>query len=63
MARYAVLDKDGLVVNVIEWDGLAKWSPPDGCTVQPDLDNAIEIKDVWDDNTKTLVRNIQKDEA
>jgi hypothetical protein len=26
--RYALVE-DGLVVNIIEWDGQADWSPPD----------------------------------
>ncbi|HEX6860024.1 MAG TPA: hypothetical protein VF138_07475 [Caulobacteraceae bacterium] len=30
--RYALLDSEGLVVNVIAWDGLAPWSPADGET-------------------------------
>lgn len=33
MADYAVIrDSDGLIVNVIEWDGAAAWSPPAGTT-------------------------------
>ena len=33
---YAVVDSDGLVVNVVLWDGEpTKWTPPDGCTLVP----------------------------
>ena len=28
MARYAVIDGSHAVINVIEWDGVATWSPP-----------------------------------
>lgn len=30
--RYALVDTDGLVVNVVEWDGQVEWSPPEGLT-------------------------------
>ena len=30
MYRYAVCNKNHEVVNVIIWDGEAKWSPPEG---------------------------------
>ena len=33
MARYALLDAEGVVENVIEWDGVSDWSAPDGLTV------------------------------
>lgn len=29
---YAVIDKNGIVVNVVLWDGVAKWNPPTGMT-------------------------------
>ncbi len=32
--RYAVIDQGGNVINIILWDGVAEWSPPDGCTVR-----------------------------
>lgn len=34
MDRYAVIDQENKVVNVIIWDGLAKWAPPAGCRVE-----------------------------
>jgi hypothetical protein len=32
--RYAVIE-DGIVVNVIIWDGATEWSPPEGQQVVP----------------------------
>ena len=35
--RYALVDADGLVINVVEWDGAADWaSPPDLTPVEAD---------------------------
>lgn len=28
--RYALVDADGQVLNIVEWDGAAEWSPPAG---------------------------------
>jgi len=28
---YAIVDRSGRVVNNIEWDGQATWTPPAGC--------------------------------
>lgn len=33
--RHAVV-KNGIVVNIIEWDGVTEWAPPPGCTTVPD---------------------------
>ena len=30
--RYAVV-QDGVVVNVVMWDGVSEWAPPAACTV------------------------------
>jgi hypothetical protein len=33
--RYAVIDEStGKVVNIILWDGVSGWSPPEGCSVR-----------------------------
>lgn len=32
--RYAVVDDAGTVVNIIMWDGVSPWTPPEGCTVR-----------------------------
>jgi len=34
LADYAVV-RDGVVENVIVWDGQSAWSPPDGTTLVP----------------------------
>lgn len=28
--RYALVDAGGQVMNIVEWDGEAEWSPPEG---------------------------------
>lgn len=33
MNRYALIDANGLVTNVVRWDGSDRWSPPDGVTL------------------------------
>ena len=30
--KYIIIDADGLITNAIEWDGVAEWSLPEGCT-------------------------------
>ena len=30
MANYAILDSENLCVNVVVWDGVAQWCPPEG---------------------------------
>lgn len=27
--NYAIIDADGLIINIVLWDGVAKWSPPE----------------------------------
>ena len=34
-AHYAVIDGDGLVTNVIVWDGVSDYSPAEGLTLVP----------------------------
>lgn len=43
MARYAIVDDDGLVVNVTEWDGTSSWEPPVGTTAIPDPSGQVAI--------------------
>lgn len=31
---YALV-KNGVTVNIIAWDGVAPYTPPDGCTIVP----------------------------
>lgn len=30
MSRYAIIDERGIILNVIEWDGERRWTPPTG---------------------------------
>jgi hypothetical protein len=34
MARWAVIDGNNTVVNMVEWDGQTEWAPPAGHTVR-----------------------------
>jgi len=34
MARYAVIDGSGNIVNVIVWDGVTSWTPPESHTAE-----------------------------
>ncbi len=54
--RYAVINNDGIVVNVIEWDGKTQWSPPSGCfVIQNDY---CDINDFYDKFTKKFTKTI-----
>lgn len=33
--NYAIVDSNNLVINIVVWDGLASWAPPEGCTAIP----------------------------
>jgi hypothetical protein len=39
--RYALVDVDGLVVNVIVWDGETDYIPDDGLTAVPVPDDVV----------------------
>ena len=54
MARYAVVDESGVVQNVIEWDGVAQWKPPEGCTVKPH--EQVGRGDIWLDSIQEFAR-------
>lgn len=40
--RYGLVDADGLVVNVVEWDGEAAWTAPEGLNTV-EVDEAVSI--------------------
>jgi len=40
--RYGLVDADGLVVNVVEWDGEAAWTAPEGLNAV-EVDEAVSI--------------------
>ena len=49
MAKYLILDANGVAVNCIEWDGKARWSPPDGYVLKPVGDDCVFNQGwVWD---------------
>ena len=45
MTRYAIVrDSDGLIENLVAWDGVAVWSPPAGTTVVSDSTGESEAR-------------------
>ncbi len=54
MARYAVINDKGVVENVIEWDGVQNWRPPEGHTVKPH--EQVSRGDVWIEALNDFVR-------
>lgn len=57
MARYAVIDDQNIVKNVVEWDGEKQWAPPAGCTVRPHEQCAMG--DIWMDSIDDFVRPLK----
>lgn len=44
MANYAIVqDSDGLILNMIVWDGVTSWTPPAGSTAVEDTGDAGKI--------------------
>ena len=43
MKRYAIIDSNGLVDNIILWDEAAEWSPPENMTMVKAEDIACGI--------------------
>jgi hypothetical protein len=52
MFRYAVVNADNLVVNVIIWDGESRWSPPSGCFVV--RSDACDVGQIYDPVAETF---------
>jgi hypothetical protein len=53
MPNYAVICPAGHVRNIIVWDGVSEWKPPEGCSLLEVTDNGdfsegLEIGDVLD---------------
>lgn len=46
--RYAMV-KDGFVINIIKWDGVSPYTPPEGTTLVPATNDAT-IGGTWDGN-------------
>jgi hypothetical protein len=53
MAIYAVIDANGNVTNMVEWDGESEWSPGNGFTAVPVTANAA-IGGTYANGTFTL---------
>ena len=46
--RYALVDKDGKIVNVVCWDGQTDWQPPEGLTAIRDKAGEAEPEGTFD---------------
>ncbi|MCF8533125.1 MAG: hypothetical protein K9G48_08990 [Reyranella sp.] len=47
--RYAVVEAaSDRIVNLVMWDGVAAWSPPDGCAAHPYPVGPAEAGWSWD---------------
>ncbi len=57
MDRYAVINEKGEVVNVIAWDGVAQWKPPEGHRVLPHHD--VARGDIWSESLDDFVRPLK----
>ena len=58
MDRHAVINKEtGEVVNVVAWDGVAKWMPPEGHYTIPHEDCARG--DFWDEKKQDFMRPLK----
>jgi hypothetical protein len=53
-SRYAVIDQNNLVTNVIMWDGVTQWKPPEGYVVKETQEAAMG--DIWMENLQDYVR-------
>lgn len=59
--KYDIINSDGIAINIIEWDGVSDWNPPDGCTVVEHdpanwgmVENSVEVVRTW---LETDIRN------
>ncbi len=58
MERHAVINKEtGEVINVIAWDGIAKWVPPEGHYTLPHED--CGRGDFWDEKKQDFMRPLK----
>lgn len=51
MAKHVIV-RDGIVENVVEWDGGPAWSPPDGTSAHA-FEGAVGIGWPWNDGAPT----------
>lgn len=53
-SRYAVIDQNNRVTNVIMWDGLTEWEPPAGFMVKES--HEAGMGDIWMEDLQDYVR-------
>lgn len=58
MARHAIIDQQGIIVNIVEWASPQdEWLPPRGHYVIEIGDQPLAIDDTYDFVTKTFTIN------
>ncbi len=57
MDRYAVVNEKNEVVNVIAWDGVSLWNPPEGHSIQKNED--VGRGDIWMESIQDFVRPLK----
>ena len=58
--RYGIV-RDGIVINVVSWDGVSEWSPPIGCELV--RHDEVDIGDLWDGCKLTKFYDVDKSNA
>ncbi len=53
-SRYAVIDQNNRVSNVIMWDGVTEWQPPAGYSVKET--HEAGMGDIWMEDLQDYVR-------
>jgi hypothetical protein len=51
---YALIDSQNIVVNMVLWDGVTPWTPPDGLTAIRVGDQMCGIRYTYDPATGTF---------
>lgn len=54
MARHAIVNAQGVVVNIVDWEG-AEWLPPRGHLIV--ASEVCDVDDLYDDETKVFTKN------
>lgn len=52
--NYAVVNADGLIVNIVVWDGVTEWEPPEGTEAVRCGDNICGIGGTYKDGVFTV---------
>lgn len=60
--RWAVINKNYKVINIVEWDGVSKWPPPAGCSVERIDNEKVGVGFLYDPHTKSFVKDSIKKE-